>query len=389
MDTHMLSCEHLTSAVDGDDDSLNIFTSYKTQGGHGSIKASPRLEVAAASSLGRQRHALPLLWLIKEAIDSRLSFLQKHAKAQRVGLRLCLSCLDCMSLTTSLGWLLWPPKLSDIAKEERVGLMMLSGNYDIVSTGRNVAPKRKFRVSCVSEKLMLGGALSTPTTQSLKAARTIAMLYPTHRLLSLKNPVANTRGFSSKESIFIRGHQINIKQFFGLISGRAPRNKAGFVVSPRCGLPLTQENVEKVLDEVRPGLMADGGNVALHEIDGLVVVLKLQGACGSCPSSTMTLKMGIETRLRDKIPEIMEVEQIMDTETGLELTEENVEKVLSEIRPYLVGTGGGILELVQIKDYAVKVRLSGPAAGVMTVRVALTQKLRDKIPYIATVQLID
>jgi Fe-S cluster biogenesis protein NfuA len=101
----------------------------------------------------------------------------------------------------------------------------------------------------------------------------------------------------------------------------------GFVVSPRCVLPLTEENVERVLDEVRPGLMADGGNVALHEIDGLVVILKLQGACGSCPSSTMTLKMGIETRLRDKIPEILEVEQILDTETGLELNEENVESV--------------------------------------------------------------
>ncbi|XP_061353056.1 nifU-like protein 3, chloroplastic [Gastrolobium bilobum] len=241
---------------------------------------------------------------------------------------------------------------------------------------------------------MLGGALSTPTTQKLKATRTIAMLCPTHRLLStsfclFKIPVSSTRGFSSKENCFFRGHQINIKQFFGLISRRAPRNKAGVVVSPSCVLPLTEENVEKVLDEVRPGLMADGGNVALHEIDGLVVVLKLQGACGSCPSSTMTLKMGIETRLRDKIPEIMEVEQILDTETGLELTEENVESVLSEIRPYLVGTGGGILELVQINDYVVKVRLSGPAAGVMTVRVALTQKLRDKIPSIAAVQLID
>lgn len=85
-----------------------------------------------------------------------------------------------------------------------------------------------------------------------------------------------------------------------------------------------------VLDEVRPSLMADGGNVALHEIDGLVVVLKLQGACGSCPSSTMTLKMGIETRLRDKIPDILEVEQIVDTETGLDLTTDNVEKVTSQ-----------------------------------------------------------
>lgn len=161
------------------------------------------------------------------------------------------------------------------------------------------------------------------------------------------------------------------------------------MVSPRCVLPLTEENVEKVLDEVRPGLMADGGNVALHEIDGLVVVLKLQGACGSCPSSAMTLKMGIETRLRDKIPEIMDVEQILDTETGLELNEENVEKVLAEIRPYLAGTGGGALELDQIDDYVVRVRLTGPAAGVMTVRVALTQKLREKIPAIAAVLLID
>ncbi|WRX32551.1 NIF system FeS cluster assembly [Theobroma cacao] len=63
--------------------------------------------------------------------------------------------------------------------------------------------------------------------------------------------------------------------------------------------------------------------------------------------------------------------------------------VLDEIRPYLVGTGGGELELVQINDYVVKVRLSGPAAGVMTVRVALTQKLREKIPAIAAVQLLD
>lgn len=64
-------------------------------------------------------------------------------------------------------------------------------------------------------------------------------------------------------------------------------------------------------------------------------------------------------------------------------------QVLAEIRPYLAGTGGGILELNQINDYIVNVRLSGPAAGVMTVRVALTQKLREKIPSIAAVQLIE
>ncbi|ACB50368.1 NifU-like protein [Crocosphaera subtropica ATCC 51142] len=74
-------------------------------------------------------------------------------------------------------------------------------------------------------------------------------------------------------------------------------------------MALTPDNVEQVLDEMRPYLMADGGNVELVEIEGPIVKLRLQGACGSCPSSTMTLKMGIERRLREMIPEIAEVEQ--------------------------------------------------------------------------------
>ena len=75
-------------------------------------------------------------------------------------------------------------------------------------------------------------------------------------------------------------------------------------------MALTPENVETVLDEMRPYLMADGGNVELVDIDGPIVKLRLQGTCGSCPSSTMTLRMGIERRLREFIPEIAEVEQV-------------------------------------------------------------------------------
>jgi Fe-S cluster biogenesis protein NfuA len=76
-------------------------------------------------------------------------------------------------------------------------------------------------------------------------------------------------------------------------------------------LALTPDNVETVLDELRPYLISDGGNVELVELDGPIVKLRLQGACGSCPSSTMTLKMGIERRLREMIPEISEVEQVI------------------------------------------------------------------------------
>ena len=53
-------------------------------------------------------------------------------------------------------------------------------------------------------------------------------------------------------------------------------------------LDLTEENVELVLDRMRPYLIADGGNVALRDIDGGVVILELQGACGSCPSSSVS-----------------------------------------------------------------------------------------------------
>ena len=76
-------------------------------------------------------------------------------------------------------------------------------------------------------------------------------------------------------------------------------------------MELTLENVETVLDEMRPYLISDGGNVEVVELDGPIVKLRLQGACGSCPSSTMTLRMGIERRLKEMIPEIGEVEKFL------------------------------------------------------------------------------
>ncbi|KAL5567338.1 hypothetical protein UlMin_030502 [Ulmus minor] len=193
---------------------------------------------------------------------------------------------------------------------------------------------------------------------------------------------------------FTRGHFSIRRSFRRSVRIRLPSASQRLVVkavatsNSALELPLTAENVESVLDEIRPYLIADGGNVALHEIEGNVVRLKLQGACGSCPSSVMTMKMGIERRLMEKIPEIVAVEPIADEETGLELNEENIEMVLEEIRPYLVGAAGGSLELVGIEEPIVKVRITGPAAGVMTVRVAVTQKLREKIPAIAAVQLL-
>ena len=79
--------------------------------------------------------------------------------------------------------------------------------------------------------------------------------------------------------------------------------------------PELIERIENALDQIRPYLEADGGNVALHEVtDDMVVKLKLLGACGTCPMSIMTLKAGVEQALKRAIPEITSVEALNITD---------------------------------------------------------------------------
>ncbi len=71
-----------------------------------------------------------------------------------------------------------------------------------------------------------------------------------------------------------------------------------------------RDEVEAVLDTLRPALMADGGNVELVDVDDGVVKVRLVGACSSCSSSTMTLKMGIERALKKAIPMVRCIEAV-------------------------------------------------------------------------------
>ncbi len=72
-----------------------------------------------------------------------------------------------------------------------------------------------------------------------------------------------------------------------------------------------KERVEKALEKVRPSLRADGGDVSLVDVteDGIVKV-QLTGACGGCPMSTMTLRMGIERIVKSEVPEVVRVDAI-------------------------------------------------------------------------------
>lgn len=70
------------------------------------------------------------------------------------------------------------------------------------------------------------------------------------------------------------------------------------------------EQVAEVLDKLRPFLLRDGGDVDLVDVESGVVKVRLMGACGSCPSSTITLKAGIERALIAEVPGVKELEQV-------------------------------------------------------------------------------
>jgi Fe-S cluster biogenesis protein NfuA len=77
------------------------------------------------------------------------------------------------------------------------------------------------------------------------------------------------------------------------------------------GMPLTMENVQEILDDmVRPALQGDGGDISLIKIEDNDVYVKLVGACNTCPSSTATMKMGVEALFREEFPDMRDLIQV-------------------------------------------------------------------------------
>jgi len=71
-----------------------------------------------------------------------------------------------------------------------------------------------------------------------------------------------------------------------------------------------ENRVQKALDELRPNLQADGGDVQFVAVENGVVKVKLKGACAGCPMSSMTVQWGIENFLKKKVPEVLKVEAV-------------------------------------------------------------------------------
>jgi len=160
---------------------------------------------------------------------------------------------------------------------------------------------------------------------------------------------------------------------------------AARTAEPAESLPLTVDNVDRVLDDVRPYLQADGGNVMVVAVDPThkTISLALQGACGNCPSSQMTLKMGIERLLKETWPDLNDVVPVSDPSSphaapaplpfGVEL----IERHLEEVRWGLNGMGASC-DVIEAKDGRAVLRYAGPDPGRITFGIELM--LKDAVP---------
>ena len=145
-------------------------------------------------------------------------------------------------------------------------------------------------------------------------------------------------------------------------------------------LEFNMENVDKVLDEIRPYLISDGGNCRIDSIDEEKqnVYLILEGACGSCASSTVTMQMGIQRVLNENFPNFGEVVQVEDPDLvdakPTELTLEAVQSELNRIKPAILAMGGSV-EIVSVDTELGVVKLN--FRGSNKVKQGLELAIRD------------
>ncbi|KAK9852334.1 hypothetical protein WJX84_005018 [Apatococcus fuscideae] len=143
-------------------------------------------------------------------------------------------------------------------------------------------------------------------------------------------------------------------------------------VGPR---EMSIDTVDKALDEVRPYLMADGGDVEVAGVDNGIITLRLQGACGTCPSSTSTLKMGIERSLKatfgDQLQEVVEVDR---PDSGASVAA--VDNHLGVLRP-AIQSYGGTVSVEAVGNGVCTVKYTGPPPIAQGIKAAIKDRFPD------------
>lgn len=146
---------------------------------------------------------------------------------------------------------------------------------------------------------------------------------------------------------------------------------------------LTFENVDAVLNEVRPYLISDGGNISVVDVDKTagIVHLRLEGACVSCESSATTMHLGVEKTLRTKFGnQIVSIVVVDEPAWSDVISFQKCQQALNSIQD-VVRAFGGTVRLIEVDEDEVILAYDGPA----NMKVAVERVLREKVPGVAAV----
>lgn len=164
----------------------------------------------------------------------------------------------------------------------------------------------------LNRQFLESGTCDFPTRESAEGSSLPSALFEVDGVVGVMvgpNFITVRKIHTADWKMLVPGVVEAIKTFF--ISGKPPLAESVLPAAASADGDEIEQRIRRVLDEeVRPAVQRDGGDIIFYGYQEGVVTLHLQGACSTCPSSIMTLKMGVEARLKQAIPEVREVVQV-------------------------------------------------------------------------------
>lgn len=167
----------------------------------------------------------------------------------------------------------------------------------------------------VNKPLLESGSLNYTDREKAKESLLASKLFESDQILGVMigtNFITVTKAPAAQWHNLVESVTATIKRLLSSAEQLFPQSATAEKSEGPVGTDTEIERkIREVLDnEIRPAVAMDGGDILFHGYENGIVTLHLQGSCSSCPSSIMTLKMGVENRLKSLIPEVREVVQV-------------------------------------------------------------------------------
>lgn len=195
---------------------------------------------------------------------------------------------------------------------ENKGIFM---NQNPVYVSLEFTPNPNTLKYSVNREILKKGALNLPSKESAKGKSPLAdQLFEIPGIDGVmigKDFVTLTKSETGDWDVVHKGASTLIETFFQDPNNQAVTDLTLSETEESKDLTEIEKKICDILDqEIRPAVAMDGGDITFEKYENGIVYLYLQGSCAGCPSATMTLKMGVEERLKKEIPEIKEVVQV-------------------------------------------------------------------------------